>query len=68
MAPSALANGLGKASTAVTDTVEGGKQADLARNTKQVDDPNNRITTDYGVKQWNTGKFNHRVGLSAERG
>lgn len=55
MAPSAVANGLAKAQEAINGSSEGGKIGDLQKDMKDVNDPKYRITTDYGVKQWNTG-------------
>lgn len=57
MAAKAVNSGLEKLQETLDGSLEGRKVADLAKDTKDYHDPKNRITTDYGVKQWNTGMF-----------
>lgn len=57
MASGHISSGLEKLQKTLDGTVEGVKLADLRRDTKDYHDPNNRLTTDYGVKQANTGKL-----------
>lgn len=54
MASNPISTGLEKLQATLDGSLEGRKVADLARDTKDYHDPKNRITTDYGVKQWNT--------------
>jgi catalase len=54
MAPAAISTGLEKLQETLNGSLEGRKVADLAKNTVDYNDPKNRITTDYGVKQSNT--------------
>ena len=57
MASSApISTGLEELQKTLDGTTEGVKVADLRRDTKDYHDPKNRLTTDYGVKQNNTGK------------
>ena len=52
----AIRNGVDKLQQAFDSASTGDKKAQqLAQNTKDVHDPSNRITTDYGVTQSNTG-------------
>jgi catalase len=51
---SAIASGIGKAQEALQNHEHGAKVAQLAAVTKDVHDPNWRITSDFGVKQANT--------------
>lgn len=64
MSPSAaqtVSSGLNKLQQTINGSVEGQKIADLAKDTRDYHDPANRITTDYGVKQNNTGELHsHR--------
>ena len=53
MAPSIVSDGLERAQAAFAGE-KGAKLAQLQQNTKDVHDPSNRITTDFGVKQTNT--------------
>ena len=55
MAPSAISTGLEKLQETLDGSPEGRKVADMAKDTKNYHDPQNRITTDYGVKLTNTG-------------
>jgi len=55
MASSAISTGLEKVQETLNGSLEGKKVADMAKDTKNVHDPSARITTDYGVKQTNTG-------------
>lgn len=55
MAAQSLSAGLEKLQQTVNGGAEGAKVQDLARDTKDVHDPNARLTTDYGVRQSNTG-------------
>jgi len=57
MAPSAISTGLGKLQETLNGSIEGRKIADLHKNMKDYNVPKNRLTTDYGVKQENTGAF-----------
>lgn len=54
MAPTAISSGLEKLQETLDGSLEGRKLATIAKDTKDYHDPNNVITTDYGVKQWNT--------------
>lgn len=54
MAPTAISSGLERLQETLDGTLEGRKLATIAKDTKNYHDPNNVITTDYGVKQWNT--------------
>jgi catalase len=56
MASYAISTGLEKLQETLNGSLEGQKLANLRKDMKDVTDPNNRITTDYGVKQFNTGK------------
>lgn len=51
---STIASGLGKAQEALKGHAQGAKIEQLAAVTKDYNDPSNRITSDYGVKQENT--------------
>jgi catalase len=51
---SAITNKLGKVQGALQDHEQGTKAAQLAAVTKDVHDPDSRITSDFGVKQSNT--------------
>jgi hypothetical protein len=57
MAQSVLGNGNGvhKIANGVNGQQEIKKHEDLARDMKDYNDPSYRITSDYGVKQTNTG-------------
>lgn len=55
MAPTAISSGLEKLQQTLDGSIEGRKAADLAKDTRDYHDKNSVITTDYGVKQWNTG-------------
>ena len=59
MASQQISSGLEKLQSTLDGSVEGAKVADLKRDTKDYHDPKNRLTTDYGVKQENTGMFDH---------
>lgn len=54
MASQAISTGLEKVQQTLDGSLEGQKLADLRRDMKDYHDPKNVITTDYGVKQWNT--------------
>lgn len=54
MAPTAISSGLEKLQETLNGSLEGQKLANIAKDTKNYHDPKNVITTDYGVKQWNT--------------
>ena len=56
MASHAISTGLEKLQETLDGSLEDQKLANLGKDMKDVMDPNNRITTDYGVKQSNTGK------------
>lgn len=49
-----MSSGFAKIQETVNGSIEGRKQATMAGDTKDYHAPNNVITTDYGVKQWNT--------------
>ncbi len=55
MAPSVLSTGVEKLQETLNGSTEGRKMADMAKDMKNYHDPNARLTTDYGVKQTNTG-------------
>jgi len=54
MAPSVISSGIEKLQESMNGSLEGRKLADLGKDMKNVHDPKNRITTDYGVTQSNT--------------
>ncbi|KAI7458769.1 Catalase-1 [Hortaea werneckii] len=54
MAPSAISAGAEKLQKHLDGSLGGKKMADMAHNMKDVHDPKNRITTDFGVTQHNT--------------
>ncbi|KAI7168369.1 CAT2 catalase [Hortaea werneckii] len=54
MAPSAISAGAEKLQMHLKGSLEGNKMADMAHDMKDVHDPKNRITTDFGVTQHNT--------------
>lgn len=54
MASSAISTGVEKLQETLNGSQEGVKLASMAKDMKNVHDPQNRITTDYGVKQTNT--------------
>ena len=51
----AIRSGVEKLQETLGGSLEGKKVQQLAQNMKDVHDPKNRITTDYGVTQSNTG-------------
>ncbi|KZF22125.1 catalase [Xylona heveae TC161] len=51
---SIISSGLEKVQHTMSSATEGAKIADLKKDTIDVHDPNNRITTDFGVKSSNT--------------
>lgn len=52
----AISSGLDKIQDKLGNVSEGKKLSDLRHVTKDVHDPNHRLTTDYGVRQHNTSK------------
>lgn len=50
-----ISSGLQKLQKTLDGAVDGVKVADLSHEMKDYHDPKNRLTTDYGVKQNNTG-------------
>jgi catalase len=52
-----ISSGLEKLQQTLNGSAEGQKVVDLARDTRDYHDPSNRLTTDYGVKQNNTGGY-----------
>lgn len=59
-----ISSGLEKLQKTLDGTVEGVKVADLGRDTKDYHDPKNRLTTDYGVKQNNTGTVFSKLSVA----
>lgn len=55
MASNLVSSGLEKLQERLDGSIEGSKLSDLRKDLKDYHDPQNRITTDYGVKQSNTG-------------
>jgi catalase len=54
MASNHISTGLDKLQETLNGSLEGQKLANLRRDVRDYNDPKNRITTDYGVKQSNT--------------
>lgn len=67
MASYAISTGLEKLQETLDGSLEGQKLANLGKDMKDVTDPNSRITTDYGVKQSNTGKRSSLLRVSRPR-
>ena len=54
----AIRSGVGKLQETLNGSIEDKKLQQMAQNMKDVHDPKNRITTDYGITQSNTGMWN----------
>ena len=54
----AIRSGVGKLQETLNGSIEDKKLQQMAQNIKDVHDPKNRITTDYGITQSNTGMWN----------
>lgn len=66
MTSTAISSGLEKLQETLDGSLEGLKLANLAKDTKDYHDKNNRIATDYGVKQANTGECSNKLCLELQ--
>lgn len=61
MASHTLSSGLEMLQQTVNGGAQSAKVQDMARNTRDVHDPNAKLTTDYGVKHSNTGMLSAKI-------